>query len=196
MARFGYLCYTCTHWEMSDALKYRLAASIKSLMKSAALEQIAVTDIVKDAGVTRQSFYRCFRDKYELVNWYFDVLAKQCFNEMGVTLTLREGLIRKFDFIRRESAFFAQAFRSTDYNSIEQHDYEFILAFYTGIIEKNTHRQLSDDLRFILELYCHGSIAMTADWAVSGMEKSSASLADDLIAALPPKLAAILIPAL
>jgi probable dihydroxyacetone kinase regulator len=175
---------------------YRLADAIKELMAASSLEKITVTDIVRRAHLTRQTFYRYFRDKYDLVNWYFDILARQCFYEMGVTLTLREGLVLKFDFIRREKVFFAQAFRSTDYNSIEQHDYQFILQFYTTILERRLHRPLDEDMRFMLSLYCHGSISMTVEWAVTGMEKSSESLADDLIAALPPKLAAVLLPAL
>lgn len=173
--------------------KYRLASSIKKLMEISSLERITVTNIVKEAGVSRQTFYRHFQDKYELVNWYFDVLARQCFEQMGVSLTLREGLILKFNFIRREAVFFSQAFRSKDYNSIEQHDYEFILEFYTNIIRRHTGSELSDDLRFILELYCHGSISMTVDWAINRMEKSSEILADCLIEALPEKLAVLLL---
>lgn len=179
-----------------DSAKDKFADVIKSLMATESLERITVTDIVKSAGLTRQTFYRNFRDKYDLVNWCFDRLAEQCFDKMGVSLTLREGLILKFNFIRNEKIFFAEAFRSTDYNSIEQHDYQFILQFYTNIIEKQLHKTLPENLRFILELYCHGSITMTVEWAVSGMEKSPESLADDLIAALPPPLSKILLPVL
>jgi len=174
----------------------RLSRAIKGLLKTSSLERLSVRDIAAEAGVSRQTFYRHFRDKYVLVNWCFDVLARQCFEEMGVTHSLREGLVLKFDFIRNERAFFAQAFRSTDSNSVKEHDYQFILEFYSNIIRKRAGKPLGDDLRFILELYCHGSIAMTVEWAVTGMEKSSETLADDLIAALPPKLAEILLPAL
>ncbi len=180
----------------SDDAKYRFADSIKRLMILNSVEKITVTDIVKETGLTRQTFYRHFHDKYDLINWYFDILAKQCFDKMGVTLTLREGLILKFDFIRTEKIFFSQAFRSTDYNSIEQHDYQFILAFYTNIIRKYIKKPLSDDLKFILELYCHGSIAMTVEWAVSGMKKSSTTIAQDLIDSMPEKLSKLLRPAL
>ncbi|MDC7238953.1 MAG: TetR/AcrR family transcriptional regulator C-terminal domain-containing protein [Spirochaetales bacterium] len=179
-----------------DKAKHRLAGAVKKLMEKASLDSITVTNIVKEAGVTRQTFYRHFRDKYDLVNWYFDVLAGQCFEQMGVTLSLREGLILKFDFIRREAVFFAQAFKSSDYNSIVQHDYEFILEFYSNIIRKHIRRELDEDIRFLLELYCHGSISMTSDWAVTGMDKSSETLADCFIEALPPKLARLLLPEL
>lgn len=180
----------------NDATKILLSETIKKLMVKTPLERLTVTDIVKEAGLTRQTFYRHFRDKYDLVNWCFDGLAEQCFYKMGVSLTLRDGLILKFNFIRNEKNFFMQAFRSTDYNSIEQHDYEFILKFYTEIIEKQLKKPLPENLRFILELYCHGSITMTVQWAVNGMEKSPESMADDLIDSLPPKLAEILLPVL
>lgn len=181
---------------MKKGAKWKLAASIKKLMDSNSLEHITVKDIVKDAEVSRQTFYRHFIDKYDLVNWYFDILAGECFDQMGVSHTMREGLIYKFDFIRKEKRFFIQAFKSSDYNSIKQHDYNYILEFYTNIITRRTGATLSDDIQFLLELYCHGSISMTVDWAVKGMKKSSKDLADCLIDALPVKIAQLLLPEL
>jgi AcrR family transcriptional regulator len=176
--------------------KYKLAVSIKKLMEEKSLERLTVKEIVSLAGVTRQTFYRNFYDKYDLVNWYFDVLAKECFEQMGVSLTMREGLIHKYDFIRNEAVFFRQAFKSSDYNSIKEHDYQFILLFYTNLIEKKINRPLDEDIQFLLEMYCHGSIAMTVEWAVNGMNKSSETMADSLIEALPVKLSELLYPEL
>ena len=48
------------------------AKAIKSLIKTQPLDKITVTDIVFQAGKTRQTFYRHFQDKYDLVNWIFD----------------------------------------------------------------------------------------------------------------------------
>ena len=176
--------------------KWKLAVSIKKLMDFDSLENITVKDIVKNADVSRQTFYRHFKDKYDLVNWYFDILASDCFDQMGVSHTMREGLIYKFDFIRKEKRFFIQAFKSSDYNSIKKHDYEYIFEFYKNIICSKTRMNLLDDQRFLLELYCHGSISMTVDWALKGMKKSSEELADCLIEALPVKIAQILLPKL
>ena len=86
--------------DRQDRTKYRMAQSIKGLMGRMPLDKITVKDIVADCGLTRQTFYRNFRDKYDLVNWYFEKLVQQSFEEMGVSLTLREGLTRKFQFIR------------------------------------------------------------------------------------------------
>lgn len=54
-----------------DTMKYRLAEAMKHCMKTSPLEKITVGAVVKQCGTTRQTFYRNFRDKYDLVNWYF-----------------------------------------------------------------------------------------------------------------------------
>ena len=115
--------------ERQERTKYRMAESIKGLMARMPLDKITVKDIVADCGLTRQTFYRNFKDKYDLVNWYFEKLVQQSFEEMGVSLTLREGLIRKFQFLKGEQIFFTQAFRSNDCNSVVAYDYQCILIF-------------------------------------------------------------------
>ena len=51
---------------------------------------------------------------------------------------------------------------------------------------------IPDNIMFLLEMYCHGSITMTVQWAVSGMKKTPEEIADLLIAALPPQLEQLL----
>ena len=52
-------------------MKYRLADAMKNCMKKMPVEKITVKEIVTECGTTRQTFYRNFQDKYDLINWYF-----------------------------------------------------------------------------------------------------------------------------
>lgn len=168
--------------------RYVFAQSIKDLMYKQALDKITVTDIVRHSGLTRQTFYRYFKDKYDLVNWYFERLADKSFLQIGNSETLQEGLTKKFTFILNDKVFFSEAFKSKDYNNVENYDYNCILQFYTQIIEKKTGGKIPEDIQFLLEMYCHGSITMTVEWAVGGMKMAPTEMADILIDALPPKL--------
>ncbi len=47
------------------------------------------------------------------------------------------------------------------------------MSFYSGVIEKKTGAPPDEDIRFLLELYCRGSIAMTVKWVLGGMKKRS-----------------------
>lgn len=174
-----------------EETKYIFAQSIKELMEKQSLDKITVTDIVKRSGMTRQTFYRNFQDKYDLVNWYFEKLADKSFRQIGNSSTLREGLIKKFSFLLNDRVFFMQAFQSKDYNNVENYDYQCILEFYSSIIEKKIDH-IPHDIMFLLKMYCHGSITMTVEWAVGGMKETPEEMADLLIAALPVKLEELL----
>ena len=125
-----------TTQEKHDRAKYKLAASIKECMKTTPVDRITVKDIVEGSGLTRQTFYRNFKDKYDLINWYFDKLVLQSFEQIGMGNTVGESLTQKFEFILNEKAFFTEAFRSDDYNSVKEHDFELILQFYKELIAR------------------------------------------------------------
>ena len=172
-----------------DRTKQKLAQAIKRLMEKAPLDKITVTHIVEEAGVTRQTFYRNFKDKYDLVNWHFEQLARKSFKQMGAGLTLREGLIKKFQFLKGEQTFFTQAFRSQDCNSVVAYDYQCILEFYTGILRRKLGvERLPGDIAFLLRMYCEGSIRMTVEWVTTGMERPIPQLVDLLLEAMPARL--------
>ena len=171
-----------------EKTKYRLADSIKVCMRTAPVDKIKVQSIVDGCHMTRQTFYRNFKDKYDLINWYFDKLVLESFARMGTDRTVYEGLVRKFEFIRQEKIFFTEAFRSDDHNSLKEHDFELIIEFYREQIQRKTHRKVREDLMFLLEMYCRGSVYMTVKWVLNGMKETPEEMAGALLDAMPPKL--------
>ena len=123
----------------SEEMKYRLAEAVKVCMKTTSVEKITVKEIVDACGTTRQTFYRHFQDKYDLVNWYF----------------------------------------------------ELILAFYSDRIQEKSGKPLSEDLKFLLEMYCQGSIYMTVQWVFGRVKRTPEELAADLVKAMPEELAGV-----
>ena len=143
---------------------FLFAKAIKSLIKKQPLDKITVTDIVSTAGKTRQTFYRHFQDKYDLVNWYFEKL------------------------VLKEHAFFKEAFKSNDYNNLIHYDFCCIYDFYKEYIHKNTGKTLSSDIDFLLKMYCRGSVDMTVEWVLNDMPISKEDIVIYLIEAIPDKL--------
>ena len=78
---------------MSNDIKYKLANAMKECMVSAPVEKITVKEIVDACGITRQTFYRNFQDKYDLINWYFDKILAESFRQMGKGETVYESLV-------------------------------------------------------------------------------------------------------
>ncbi len=50
---------------MNNDIKYKLANAMKECMFSSPVEKITVKEICDTCGVTRQTFYRNFQDKYD-----------------------------------------------------------------------------------------------------------------------------------
>ena len=51
---------------------------------------------------------------------------------------------------------------------------------------------MDDDTSFLLEMYCRGSIEMTARWAVGGMKRSPEDMVELLIESMPTRLELLL----
>ena len=179
-------------WHKSgEKVKYRLADAMKSCMKKAPVEKITVKEITEECGVTRQTFYRNFQDKYDLINWYFDKILAESFEHMGEGKTVYEGLVKKFEYIEQEKLFFRAAFKSDSQNCLRDHDFELITRFYTDKIEKKSGQKLSEHLHFLLEMYCQGSVYMTIQWVLGRKKTTPRELAKALTEAVPAELKAV-----
>ena len=179
-------------WHKSgEKVKYRLADAMKSCMKKAPVEKITVKEITEECGVTRQTFYRNFQDKYDLINWYFDKILAESFEHMGEGKTVYEGLGKKFEYIEQEKLFFRAAFKSDSQNCLRDHDFELITRFYTDKIEKKSGQKLSEHLHFLLEMYCQGSVYMTIQWVLGRKKATPKELAKALTEAVPAELKAV-----
>ena len=174
--------------KQNDGVRYKLANAMKECMRTAPVEKITVKEIVETCGLTRQTFYRNFQDKYDLINWYFDKLLAKSFEHMGMGKTVYDALVKKFTYIQEEHVFFAAAFKYDSQNSLRQHDFELILDFYENLIREKTGRIPDETIHCILEMYCQSSIYMTVKWVLGELECAPEGLAKILVDGMPGKL--------
>ena len=64
---------------------FLFAKAIKSLIKKQPLDKITVTDIVSTAGKTRQTFYRHFQDKYDLLEYCVKNIEQELTEKINTT---------------------------------------------------------------------------------------------------------------
>ena len=168
--------------------KYRLAEAMKECMKTTPVDNITVTQLTELCGVTRQTFYRNFIDKYDLINWYFDILLHKSFEHMGSGKNIYESLVKKFIYIREERVFFSAGFKSADQNNLKDHDFRLILAFYEDLIRQKTGKMPDEEIGFLLEMYCQSSVYMTVKWVTEGTKMPPERLAELIVKAMPEKI--------
>lgn len=180
--------YTKRDISMNNDIKYKLANAMKECMVSAPVEKITVKEIVDTCGITRQTFYRNFQDKYDLINWYFDKILAESFRQMGKGETVYKSLVNKFEYIQMEQLFFRAAFKNDEQNNLKDHDFELIRQFYIDQIEDKSHRKISEKLLFQLEMYCQGSVFMTTQWVLGNRQYTPQELARLLTDSMPADL--------
>ena len=79
--------------ERGEAIQYKLADAARRCMRDTPVDSLTVSRIVREAGVARQTFYRHFADKYDLINWYFDKILLELFEHMGEGRTVFASMI-------------------------------------------------------------------------------------------------------
>lgn len=110
----------------SNITKKALANAMKELMEEKEFSKISVSDICDCCSMNRKSFYYHFRDKYDLVNWIFDVEffqiieQKQQENVWG----LLENICYYFYLNKK---FYRNALQIKGQNSFEEHFIEFLI---------------------------------------------------------------------
>ena len=174
--------------ENGTNVRHRLADALESCMRDAPLEKITVRQITDTCGVSRQTFYRNFTDKYDLINCYFDELLNKSFQHMGYGNTAYDSLVHKFTYIQEEKFFFKAAFRNDSQNNLRDHDIRMIMDFYRNLIAGKKGSFPEEQFGGLLEMYCVASVHMTQQWVLKGCRDTPQKMAQLMIEAMPPRL--------
>ncbi|GAB2024559.1 TetR/AcrR family transcriptional regulator [Lactovum odontotermitis] len=111
--------------------KEKLKNAMATLLQEKPFEQITTTELVKEAGISRSSFYTHYQDKYDMIEYYQQILFNtiQYVFEKNRT-NLRDTLYETYDFLDNNEIYAALL---SENGSKEIH--EFILQKLVKLIE-------------------------------------------------------------
>ena len=118
----------------SNITKRALAAALKDVMAQKPFAKINVSDICEKCDMSRKSFYYHFRDKYDLLNWIFDM---DFFRIAGSVETSQPWTVMTTlcDYFYDNRDFYRRALRVTGQNSFLEHYREMLAPILRGILE-------------------------------------------------------------
>ena len=158
--------------------KRNLANAFEKLLESHSFDAVTVKKIVSECDYSRQTFYRYFTDKYDLVLWIYQEMVQDTVQRIGVDLTWFEAVITKLEIMREKQSFYSEAYKSNDYNALIVRDADIVHAYYIENIERLTGRAVSFRESFLLRFYAIGATRSTALWARTGMKEDPRLLAE------------------
>ena len=159
-----------------DATKQQYSTALIHLLETKSVEKTSVSSIANAAHLSRKTFYECFVDKYDLVNWTFKQLFDKTFGNITDASNWQMYTKKLICGYLEYPTFYTEAFRCKCQNSLIEYATSAMETFYGQLIEERMAGLMDSRMRFAMRSFCIGGVAMIAEWAKNGMKESPEEL--------------------
>ena len=160
--------------------------ALYALMQTRPVEEISVGDILGRAHVSRSSFYRRYRDKYELLTASYKRLMDHTFLQCMAGRPWKESAVALYHILAEHPKFFKHAIARRGPDSLYQFICEVIL---DCMAQRFGDRgvNLYEDWRLLAaaKAYLYGTMDVTCEWAQADMPYPADELIDWLCEIMP-----------
>jgi len=165
-----------------------IVGAFNRLITEVDFQKISVEMIMKEAGVSRSTFYRYFKDKYEVMNAnYKNLLDYYIAPERSKNY--RDLCFHLFSYAQDHLAMFRRALDSTGFNSFSNFIYEY--SYQTALEITNLNRNgagftPAEELQ--VDVFCNGICAVYKNIVCQRYKIDPSSAADALYEMMPESL--------
>ncbi len=169
-----------------DALRKRVFEAAEELLADRSFSDLSVTDICAAADISRQTFYRYFKDKYDILQWHFVTGVGQYLFEVGRTLNWHDATLLSIREIMDHKVIYMAAYQqSRGYQSISAFGHRAVrdnlvetLVTYKGV-------EISDSLDFQIRFFAEATLNVFTNWGKKGMNIPAEPFATYLCECVP-----------
>lgn len=168
-----------------------LSDSFRELAQVKSVDRITVKDITDNCGYSQATFYRQFRDKYDLIIWDYTQTVAEIVGKGGKDgYEWRKTLLETAYFFENKKEYLSNLFLHTSgMDSFVQYMSDIHAGSLTKLILECSGRDKLDlQTKMLIRLYCHGAVCLTCEWILGRYEVSPEELADVFEKALPAPL--------
>ncbi|CAI3355701.1 TetR/AcrR family transcriptional regulator [Enterococcus cecorum] len=138
--------------------------SLLALNKTKDLDKITISDILKKAGFSRQTFYNHFADKYELIQYVYKQMIIPTFDHLSADFDFTANMLVAYQNMQNHRKFMQQACRFKDQNNLQEyifyHCYNFDLAWYQLLFKG----PLPTEVLLACQYHAHACTHLTLEW--------------------------------
>ncbi len=149
-------------------------------------EKITTQMIADEAMIGRATFYRYFKDKYDVLNRNYKNLLDSCLPDCS---NYRDLFYALYCYARDEWSGFQRAFMTTGVNSFENYVFQYSRSVVEEITRQNRNGSgLSPSECLQLDVFCYGITYMYRKWTMNLYALDPDTAADSLYAIMPETL--------
>lgn len=159
-------CMTVIRLDMipeSFTTRLRIVRSIRTTLK-----EMSVEEICSCGGVSRSTFYRLFPTRQDFDNWYLIFCGSVAIDEIGRTLTWREGMDTHFLLLYEE-----REFLRLELGKWAEEDTGYMIRHRRKLLADTLrdfrHVEVDDELAFQIVAYVYAEGRLAREYLGSGM---------------------------
>jgi len=151
-------------------------------------QKISVDMIMKEADVSRSTFYRYFKDKYEVMNANFKNLLDY-YVDPNRSRNYRDLCYHLFEYAQENLKMFRRALETTGFNSFSNFIYEYSYATALTITRANRDGcGFSPAEELQVDVFCNGICAVYKNLVCQRYKLDASTAADALYEMMPESL--------
>lgn len=167
-----------------------LAESFRELAREKNIDKITVRDITQNCGYSPATFYRQFKDKYDLIAWAYtkdleEIMQQISFDETSWKKVLMDATI----YYQKHKDYLSNLLlRTSGYVSFFRYMSDINYNSLKNTVEKSQNSSRDEKTDMYIRLYCQGTVALTCDWILGKYHASPEELAEIYENSLPEPL--------
>lgn len=171
--------------------KEMLVESFRELAEKKAVDKITVQDIIGNCGYSKTTFYRSFKDKYDLMAWDYIKRHRQIMDktekaDYAWKTTLIEGAL----LFNEQKDYLKNLLLHT--NGLDSFSSNMKLVHFDSlkkcVLEASGMKELDVKTEMYVRTYCQGTVDLTCDWIMGAYDVSPEELAEVYEKCLPEPL--------
>lgn len=151
-----------------EELSRALFAALMELMQTVPIDKLSVGEITARAHVSRASFYRRYKDKYDLLNRSYERILENTLFTVHQGTKWKEAIYKIYRVIGEHAAFFNNAFCSSDQNSLRNYIFERTMRLEMEILQRQGVDVTKPAVQYRLRSYVAGGLELTVTWVREG----------------------------
>ncbi len=161
---------------ITDPVARTLTLALEQCMQTKSIDQIRTSDILELSGVSRSTFYRRYRDKYDMINKNYQLLLDETLGEISGGMSYAQAVRAIYQVLQTAPGFYKNALSSVEPDGLRQYIFMQCYKNHVDLLDR-AGIDMKDTLnRMLLTGYLAGALTITGAWADNGMKESTNEL--------------------
>ena len=156
--------------------KKLFAEALKKIILQKSFSKVTVSELIRECGVNRKTFYYHFSDVYDLLKWTLEQEAIDVVKNFDLIVDYEEAILFVIEYIKVNNKFLNNIYDSLGRDELKR----FFYTDFVGIVEiiigkaaEETHKKLTDNFKKFLAAFYTEAIAGTLVERITHQDQQS-----------------------